>query len=109
VARYDLGLSSEEFFDCTPRQLEALVKRFERAQEHKDFMLAQNTAYTINFSMAAPKKPVSPRDLMPSEWNKVKAKQKHPRMRSRKVIAQELEAVMESAMEYQRRQGMGAR
>lgn len=70
-------------------------------------MLAQNTAYAINFSMAAPKKPVSPRDLMPSQWNRKNVKQKPPRMRSRKVIARELEAVMESAMEYQRRQHVG--
>lgn len=31
-----------------------------------EFMLAQLTAYTINFSSRGPKQPVTPRDLMPS-------------------------------------------
>jgi len=72
VARYDLGLTSEEFFRLTPRQFDALVKRKEYETQRDEFMLAQIAGYTINFSMCHPKEPVDPFDLMPSMAGKEK-------------------------------------
>jgi hypothetical protein len=80
IARYDLSLSSEEFYSITPRQLDALIKRRERETQEREFMLAQLTSYLINFSMCRPKKAVSPRDFMPSEWAKTPPKPKRVRM-----------------------------
>lgn len=95
VARYDLGLSSDEFFDCTPRQLDALIKRHERSKQEQEFLFAQLTSCVVNFSMAGPKKPSEPKDFMPSEWIK------HPvatfkRRRKRQLIATELRNVMQN-------------
>jgi DNA-binding transcriptional regulator PaaX len=46
--------------------------------EHDELMMGQLIAYTINFSMGRPEKPVKPYDFMPSQWaaNKAKAKTK---------------------------------
>ena len=68
VARYDLGLTSEEFFRLTPRQYDALLKRREYETQQAEFLFAQLTSYFINFSMCHPKDPTKPRDFMPSMW-----------------------------------------
>jgi hypothetical protein len=107
VARLNLGLSQEEFFLMQPQQLYALTQRWGIAEENREFGSAQITAAIINFSMNAPKRRVSPSDFMPTHYGKKKQREKTKRMRSRKVIAAELEAVMESAMAYQARQGRG--
>lgn len=98
-----MGLSSDEFYDLTPRQLEALMQRREVELRQTEFLHAQHTACTVNSSMAPPKKPLTAADFMPSEWGR-KKKPVHTRMRNRKVIAKELEEVMESAMRYQETQ-----
>jgi len=66
VARYDLGLTSDEFFALTPRQFDALLKRREHETQRAEYMQAQIAAYTINFSACHPKESVDPFDLMPS-------------------------------------------
>ena len=92
VARYDLRLSNEDFYGLTPRQLDALIKRRERETQDREFLFAQLTAYTINFSMARPKAPVKISDLMPSEW--AKARPPKIKRRRRAVVADELRLVM---------------
>jgi hypothetical protein len=47
--------------------------------------------------MAHPKKPVQPRDFMPSEWSKI-ALEKKPKRRRRQLIADELRASMKNFM-----------
>lgn len=79
-----MGLSPEEFFDCTPRQLDALIKRHERSKQETEFLFAQLTSCVVNFSPVHPKKPVSVKDFMPSEWLKVALK---PKRLNRKTVA----------------------
>jgi hypothetical protein len=98
VARYDLRLSSAEFYRLTPRQLDALIKRQEHGIRHSEFMLAQLTACVANFSMSHPKKPVDAKDFMPSEWAKVAEKEPKAKKRSRHAIAGEIRATMDAWM-----------
>lgn len=95
MARFDLGLSSEEFYDLQPRQLDAMIKRWERSEKAAEFMVAQHTACTVNFSMARPKEPVSAKDFMPSEWADRPAEPKYKRRR-RQAIATEIRSVMDN-------------
>lgn len=96
VARYDLGLTSEEFFDCTPRQIDALIQRYERGIQVDEFMTAQHIACTVNFSMARPKEPVQPKDFMPSQWAKAgRDKVKNSQARQQ-MIATQIRGVMAS-------------
>jgi hypothetical protein len=69
-ARYDLGLTEEEFWRMTPRQLSALLKRHKREHERQEFLFAQVVSNTVNFSMCRPKQPVTPKQFMPSQWRK---------------------------------------
>jgi len=65
VARYDLGLSDDEFGSMTYALLDALVKRKE-AQDRNDFLRSGNiAAAVINFSDRAPDRQVSPMDFVP--------------------------------------------
>lgn len=98
MALYDLGLTPEQFYDCTPRQLDALIKRHERAKQETEFLFAQLTSCVVNFSMSRPKEPVSPKDLMPSEWSKRASKENPQRKRKRQAIADELRANIETFM-----------
>lgn len=100
VALYDLGLTPDEFYECTPRQIDALIRRHERKIQGVEFLSAQTNTCIVNFSMARPKEPVEPRDFMPSEWAK-KAPAKYKR-RKREVIAMELRANMEAFMRTNR-------
>jgi hypothetical protein len=87
--RYDLGLTSDEFYSLTLRQLSALVKRHEQAREHQDAMLAQLTSCVINFSYRAPQKPTTWQDLMPGEKYRKERSSQRPRMtkKHRRAIA----------------------
>lgn len=80
VAIYDLKLSPVQFFALTPRQFDALLKRKERETQDTEYLFAQLTAYTVNFSMCHPKEPVAPKDFMPSEWAKPQPMQKRVRI-----------------------------
>jgi hypothetical protein len=88
VARYDLRLSDAEFYALIPRQLDALVKRKERETEANEFLFGQLTSYLINFSMARPKRAVSPADFMPSQWGK-----KPRQIRKRKMTKRERDRI----------------
>jgi hypothetical protein len=95
VARFDLSLTSDEFYALTPRQFDALVKRHERKNEHIEFLFAQLTSYGINFSMCRPQEPTSPRDFMPSQFDKeapLSSTQKRVRMTKqvRRQVAMQL-------------------
>jgi hypothetical protein len=68
IARYDLQLTSQEFYSLTPRQLDALIKRRERETQEREFLFAQLASVTANFGFHAPKEPISTKDFMPSEW-----------------------------------------
>jgi hypothetical protein len=95
VAVYDLGMSADEFFGSTPRQLDALIQRHERSKEGTEFLFGQLTSCVVNFSMARPKKAVSPSDFMPSEWIKHPV-QTFKRRRKRQLIATEIRSVMDA-------------
>lgn len=58
-------------------------------------MPAQIAACIVNFSMSRPKKPVSPKDFMPSEWAKNPQENK-PKRRKRQVIETEIRATMDA-------------
>lgn len=66
TARYDLHLSSVEFYDLTPRQFSLLCKAHRRALAHREMQHAMTTAAIINFSMSPPEKPVDPLQLCPN-------------------------------------------
>ena len=109
MVRFDLGLSSKEFYELQPRQIDALIKRCEVERRTIEFMIAQLTACTINSSMGRPKDGVKTQDFMPSEWAK-KRKRKEPatpkpKRRERKVIADEIRGVMDQFMRPPRRNG----
>jgi hypothetical protein len=89
IARFDLRLSSDEFFEMTPRQLDALIKREERKERDNEFMLGQLTAVVGNFSMSRPKDPLKATDFMPSEWakNTPPIKPKRTTAKQRKEVA----------------------
>src|SRR6185312_12893062 len=89
IARYDLGLTSDEFYALTPRQFDALLKRKEHADTMQEFLFGQLAAMTANFSMAPPKKPARPQDFMPSQWGKA-AK---PKRRSKRTITRTLNRI----------------
>lgn len=102
MGRYDLGLTSEEFYTLQPRQLDALIKRHEREKQETEFLSAQIASCIVNFSMAHPKKPLQPRDFMPSEWAKRKPTEDKPKRRARQMIATEVRATMENWLRKQR-------
>lgn len=94
MARHDLGLSSEEFFSLQPRQLDALVKRHDRAKQENEFLFAQLGSLVVNFSMSRPKESIQPKDLMPSQWAK-KRRSSRPTKFQRDFVATQIRGVME--------------
>ena len=83
----ELGMSPDEFWVTYPRQMAALVKRWEHRQQSSELMLSQLTAVTANFSMCRPKKPFGPTDFMlhppgdgPAKWKR----------KNRKLIAEQV-------------------
>jgi hypothetical protein len=66
IAVMDLGLSSDEFYSLTPRNLTALRDRHERKIKSNEFLFGQLTSYMVNFSMCRPDPPTKPSDFMPS-------------------------------------------
>ena len=65
-ARGDLGLSEEEFWAFTPRQLDLLSKRFAMRQQWHELLNARLMAVVVNYSTYAPDPPVSPAQFMSS-------------------------------------------
>jgi hypothetical protein len=72
-ARYDLHLSSEEFYALTPRQFDALIKRHRHTVESNELLLGQLTSWVANTGFRSTEKPTHPEDFMPSQWGKASA------------------------------------
>ena len=64
-ALYDLRLTADQFWELTAREFDLIYERHQNALRHRDLMLAQIAAATINFSMRAPENSVDVRDLTP--------------------------------------------
>lgn len=64
IARHDLKLSDDEWFDMTPRQFRALQDARLEQLQREELLVGILAATFENFSMCAPKKPVSPEDFM---------------------------------------------
>lgn len=71
-----LGLTTEQFFRLTPRQLRVLAdqdrERIESEREHAELLAGMITANTVNHSFCRPKEPKKIADFMPSKWVKSK-------------------------------------
>lgn len=70
VACYDLRLSADEFYDLTPRQLDALLKRKKVETVANEYLFAQLTALVANTGFRSGKEPSKPSDFMPTEFHK---------------------------------------
>jgi len=71
VARFDLGVSDEEFWRLPERRLRALFRRQEQQAKREDWRFAWLGAVMVNV-LGGSKKPVEPGDLMP--WLEEKKK-----------------------------------
>ena len=69
-ARYDLSLTSDEFYELTPRQFDALLKRHHHRVESNELLFAQLTSWVANTGFRSTEKPTQPKDFMPSQWAK---------------------------------------
>jgi hypothetical protein len=67
TAVYDLELSSDEFYDLTPRQFDALLKRHKSRTEQNEFMFGQLTSWIANTGFRTTKEPTTPFDFMLSK------------------------------------------
>jgi len=94
-AKYDLGLTSEEFFALTPRQFDALQKRHKSKAESNELLFGQLTSWVANTGFRSTEKPTKPADFMPSKWaNKAEQKPLATVRRKRSIIAQECRSIM---------------
>lgn len=97
MARFHLRLSDEEFGALTPRQFHLLLDRHRERAEHEHYLAALIAATTANFSLGAPKKPLTPSDFMPSKAvEKSEVKKKGP---SRKAIAQHIRCFLTARLD----------
>lgn len=65
IARYNLGLSTEEFYSLTPRQFHLLNEAHRKSLVHREMIQAYTTAAIINYSLGAPETPAQPVDFIP--------------------------------------------
>ena len=72
IARYDLGLTTDDFGELTPALFEALIERRKAESKQDYFRTGLISAAVINTSMAAPKTPVSAMDFVPGDKPKPK-------------------------------------
>ena len=101
IARFNLALTDEEFFDLTPRQLHLLLDQHkEQTQQHE--LLAGIVACTIaNHSFSPPKKALLPADYMPSQWA-IRQHQRNPAPRlNRKQVASNIGCFLRACMAAQ--------
>ena len=97
VARFDFGLAEREFWEMTPRQFSALLKRWENARKFEAVQFALMRREIINWSarrMDGP--PVTLEDLLPHDSVdsvKTRPKSKKP---NRKAIAQACNSFFQS-------------
>jgi hypothetical protein len=70
TARYDLGLTDEQFWRLTPRQYSYLLKRHRQKSEHEELLAAIIARSVVDFSFCHPAKPSKYADYMPSKWGR---------------------------------------
>jgi hypothetical protein len=92
MAQVDLHLSEDEFWGLTPRQFTALLARQHQQDEHCELLTGVIASAVANWSMGAPKKPLSPTHFMPSKWGRVAEKAK-PKKVSQKRVADQIRAI----------------
>jgi len=99
-----LGLTSEQFFRLTPRQLRVLAdkdwERIESRREHAELLNGILTANTVNHSFCRPKEPKAPVDFMPSQKTKSKVEE-----RQRRSVADGIRKFFDIKLAKQKREG----
>ena len=89
-----LGLTSEQFFRLTPRQLRVLADKdwefIERQREHAELLAGIITAGVVNYSFCHPKQPVKPADFMPSHHRRKPVKTQEELAAEKDLIAQNI-------------------
>jgi hypothetical protein len=87
LATIDLGLSEEQFYRLTPRKLSLLLKHRLLNRQLDEYMLAQLTAVTANFSMCRPKKSFTTQDFMLHPPERVAKSKKIPKKKKRELLS----------------------
>ena len=64
IARHDLGLSSEEWLEMTPRQVHALLKRQVVEWQREELLVGIIASTTANFSFCRPTEPLEAESFM---------------------------------------------
>lgn len=64
MARYDLGLSDEEWLEMTPRQLYAIRKRRIENMQREELLIGIVASTSANYSFCRPDKLISPTAFM---------------------------------------------
>lgn len=67
MARYDLGLSDEDFGDLTYALFEALIKRLEEGERNRYLHTGILATSVINTSFCRPDNPVKVEDFVPKD------------------------------------------
>jgi hypothetical protein len=67
IARYDLGLSSREFWELSWDQFEALLARYKLSLERSDYHAALICAVLANIHRSKDSKVFRPQDFMPGK------------------------------------------
>ena len=87
LARYDLGLSDEEFGDLTYAMFEALLERH-KADERRKFIRAGIIAtQVVNFSMCAPDEKAKIMDFVPEEKEEVNLLKLTPEEQAARIMS----------------------
>jgi hypothetical protein len=73
-AVYDLRLSEEAFFDLTPAQFSALMRRHKSAHQTNEFLFAQLTSVIANTAFRHYEKATVPNDFMITKLSDSKPK-----------------------------------
>ena len=82
-----LGLSDDDFFVLTPRQLHVLLGAHRERVRHDELLAGIVAACVVNHSMAPPKRAAVPSDFMPCEWEN-RQRQKPERLNRKRVASQ---------------------
>ena len=67
-----MSLSENEFWELTPREFDALAKRYKQCEENEDYRTGV-IASTIATFLSNRKKPYTPQDFMPKKTMKPKS------------------------------------
>lgn len=96
-----LGLTSREFFDLTPRQYHLLLDQDRARLKHDEWQTGILAAAIVNWSMSRPEEPVKPSDFALPLLRSDLARSKRKRI-DRKKIAAQIRAAFDAAMEAQK-------